>query len=77
MTDLDNIETVKPNIDVITKYNKIMSEPEGAIVVSNVKGLESLEKIDEEVAKKGEYFQKVIYMQSLKKFLQIKIEITL
>ncbi|WGS64437.1 tetratricopeptide repeat protein [Marinitoga aeolica] len=58
MDNLDNIETIKPNIDVITKYNKIMSEPEGAIIVSNVKGLESLEKIDEEVAKKGGIFSK-------------------
>ncbi|KLO23817.1 hypothetical protein X275_01720 [Marinitoga sp. 1197] len=58
MTSLDDIETIKPNIDVITKYNKIMSEPEGSIIVSNVKGLESLDKIDEEVKKKGGSFSK-------------------
>lgn len=58
MVDLDSIETVKPNIDVITKYNKIMSEPEGNIVVSNIKGVEELENIDEEVKKKGGQFSK-------------------
>ncbi|KLO22258.1 MULTISPECIES: hypothetical protein [unclassified Marinitoga] len=58
MTSLDEIETIKPNIDVITKYNKIMSEPEGSIIVSNIKGLGSLDKIDEEVKKKGGLFSK-------------------
>ncbi|SHE81068.1 TPR repeat-containing protein [Marinitoga hydrogenitolerans DSM 16785] len=58
MENLDNIETIKPPIDVITKYNKIMSEPEGSIIVSNIKGLDSLEKLDEEVIKKGGQFTK-------------------
>jgi tetratricopeptide (TPR) repeat protein len=58
MVDLDSIETIKPNIDVITKYNKIMSEPEGNIVVSNIKGVEELEKLDEDIKKKGGQFSK-------------------
>ncbi|NUU96434.1 hypothetical protein XO10_09260 [Marinitoga sp. 1135] len=56
--NLDEIETVKPHMEVVAKYNKIMKEPGGAIVASNVKGIESLENLDEEVANKGGVYSK-------------------
>ncbi|MBM7559433.1 tetratricopeptide repeat protein [Marinitoga litoralis] len=56
--DLSEIETVKPNVDVLSKYNKIINEPEGKVVVSNIKGLESLDEIDKEVNKKGGQYTK-------------------
>ena len=56
--NLDSIETIKPTIDAITKYNKIMNEPEGSIVISEIKGLENLNKIDEEISKKGGQYSK-------------------
>ncbi|KAF2955088.1 tetratricopeptide repeat protein [Marinitoga sp. 38H-ov] len=55
---LDEIETVKPNIDIVSKYQKILNEPEGKVVVSNIKGLNSLEEIDEDIKRKGGQYSK-------------------